>query len=125
MSGGNLDCDLYFAEIAVCDKSLVPISRREPMEYAAPLLPEGGYRNRNVTVQDISDFFVDYMKKKIRSKLQCISCIRRHQQLRCSMQRVYYSGKLASTAMDFCKTGVPAEFPRELMCTAYPSWEAN
>jgi RNA-dependent RNA polymerase len=35
---------------------------------------------------------------------------------------VHYSGKLASTAMDFCKTGVPAEFPRELMCTAYPDF---
>jgi hypothetical protein len=72
-----LDCDLYFA---VWDKSLVPISRREQMEYAAPLLPKGGYRNRNVTIQDISDFFVDYMKNNNFGQIcnegaQCNECI--------------------------------------------------
>jgi hypothetical protein len=102
LSGGDLDGDLFHI---IYDQRLIPTSTHPPAEYNAAPAKELG---RSVEVNDIVEFFVEFMnmdrlgqisnKHKIRADLkpegtlhpECITL-----------------AKLASDAVDFSKSGIP------------------
>ncbi|XP_044489067.1 probable RNA-dependent RNA polymerase 1 [Mangifera indica] len=116
-SGSDLDGDIYF----VCwDSDLIPPCLYPPMDYTSttPKIP-----NNEVTIEDVEEFFVDYMAKenlgiichahiafadKSPEKAMCSQCIE--------------LAKLASIAVDFSKTGVPAIIPPDLQVNHFPDY---
>ncbi|CAK1365973.1 unnamed protein product [Cercospora beticola] len=113
LSGGDLDGDLYNV---IWDPSLIPRVTYMPADY--PRVPPVELA-RDVTRKDMSDFFVTFMEN---DKLGVIS--NQHLQLADQRQRGTLDpdciklAALASTAVDYSKTGEPAnmqgapKFPR-------------
>ncbi|XP_044489065.1 probable RNA-dependent RNA polymerase 1 [Mangifera indica] len=116
-SGSDLDGDIYF----VCwDRDLIPPRSYAPMDYAST---NPKIHNNEITIEDVEEFFVDYMAKenlgiicnahiafadKSPQKAMCRQCIQ--------------LAKLASIAVDFSKTGVPAIIPRHLQVNRFPDY---
>ncbi|XP_044489064.1 probable RNA-dependent RNA polymerase 1 [Mangifera indica] len=116
-SGSDLDGDVYF----VCwDPDLIPPHMYPPMDYTSttPRIID-----KEVTIEDVEEFFVDYMAKenlgiicnahvafadKSPDKAMCRQCIQ--------------LAKLASIAVDFSKTGVPAIIPPHLQVNRFPDY---
>lgn len=104
LGGGDLDGDLYYV---FYDSRLMPTSAHEPADYA-PVRPRN--LGRPVQVNDIANFFIDFM---INDKLGRIST--RHKVLADQKERgTLDSGcitlaKLGSDAVDFSKSGVPVD----------------
>jgi RNA-dependent RNA polymerase len=124
MSGGDLDGDLYFA---IWDSDLVPTRAMEPMDYSVPSASEYGIGEPGeVTAHHISDFFVKYMKNDNLGRI-CNAHVAfadlSSEGARC--RECIVLAKLASKAVDFCKTGVSAEMPRDLICNTYPDFMEN
>ncbi|KUL85278.1 hypothetical protein ZTR_07957 [Talaromyces verruculosus] len=115
-SGGDLDGDDY---LVIWDPDLVPNEWfRTPMDYA-PI--KGVNLDRPVTVNDVTTFFVNYMKNDSLPKIahahlawsdflmdgvESAKCIRLAQ--------------LHSNAVDYNKTGEPAYLPRDLRPRRWP-----
>ncbi|EED13834.1 RNA-directed RNA polymerase (Sad-1), putative [Talaromyces stipitatus ATCC 10500] len=115
-SGGDLDGDDY---LVIWDQDLIPSQWfRTPMDYTAI---KGVNLNRAVTVNDITTFFVNYMKNDSLPKIahahmawadyledgvESAKCIRLAQ--------------LHSNAVDYNKTGEPAYLPRDLRPRKWP-----
>ncbi|KAI6820609.1 RdRP-domain-containing protein [Hortaea werneckii] len=117
-SGGDLDGDDY---LVIWDTDLIPSEwDYPPMDYAAP---EPVRSKGPVTVGDMTAFYVQHMK---------------HDNLgRIAMAHRYHAdgsddgvkdpkclelAQLHSLAVDYAKTGKPAEFPRRLRVRRYPHW---
>ncbi|XP_044489068.1 probable RNA-dependent RNA polymerase 1 [Mangifera indica] len=116
-SGSDLDGDIYF----VCwDPDLIPPCLYPPMDYTS--MAQKIHHNE-VTIEDVEELFVDYMAKenlgrichahiafadKSPDKAMCKQCIE--------------LAKLASIAVDFSKTGVPAIIPRHLQVNFFPDY---
>ncbi|KAI7202602.1 RdRP-domain-containing protein [Hortaea werneckii] len=117
-SGGDLDGDDY---LVIWDTVLVPSEwNYPPMDYAAP---EPVRSKGPVTVGDMTVFYVQHMK---------------HDNLgRIAMAHRYHAddsddgvkdpkclelAQLHSLAVDYAKTGKPAEFPRRLRVRRHPHW---
>ncbi|KAF2211972.1 hypothetical protein CERZMDRAFT_68227 [Cercospora zeae-maydis SCOH1-5] len=103
LSGGDLDGDLYNV---IWDPTLIPHVTCNPADYPRVSPVE---LSRNVTRKDMSDFFVTFMEN---DKLGVIS----NQHLQLADQRPAGTldpdciklAALASTAVDYSKTGIPA-----------------
>lgn len=132
MSGGDLDGDLYFV---IWDPSIVLHALEQtPMQYtpAVASVPKDSYMSfgfgssPTVTNDQIKDFFVNYMRNDNLGQIanahvafadisvpgaNSDECIR--------------LAELHSTAVDFCKTGVPAQLPRDLIARSYPHFMEN
>ncbi|KAI7553722.1 RdRP-domain-containing protein [Hortaea werneckii] len=117
-SGGDLDGDDY---LVIWDTDLIPSEwNYPPMDYAAP---EPVRSKGPVTVGDMTAFYVQHMK---------------HDNLgRIAMAHRYHAddsdggvkdpkclelAQLHSLAVDYAKTGKPAEFPRRLRVRRHPHW---
>lgn len=107
LSGGDLDGDLYNI---IYDPGLIPKEAYQPAEY--PRISAQAL-DRNVTSKDMSDFFVTFMQN---DQLGMIS--NRHMQLADQRELGAFDGDcktlagLASTAVDFSKTGVPVDMTK-------------
>lgn len=115
-SGGDLDGDDY---LVIWDKDLLPHKWFEsPMNYAAPK-PE--VLQRDVTVDDITSFFVTYMKN---DRLPQIA--HAHLALADYLPNGVYEKKcmdlavLHSAAVDYNKTGIPVDMSRDLYPRNWP-----
>ncbi|RIA85008.1 putative RNA-dependent RNA polymerase 1 [Glomus cerebriforme] len=115
-SGGDLDGDDF---TLIYDKQLIPKKVYEPMNYRSPKLTTVD----KVTMDDIKTFFVNYLFSDQLGKIanshlakadyfptgafhgQCIRLAHLH-----------------SEAVDFPKTGVPANFPLELRADRFPDF---
>ena len=115
-SGGDLDGDDY---LVLWDRDLLPDDWfREPMEYKAPT---GKNLDRDVTVKDITSFFVTYMKH------DCLPRIA-HAHLAWAdylpggvdEERCTRLAQLHSDAVDYNKTGKPASMTRDLQPRMWP-----
>ncbi|KAK6917984.1 RNA-dependent RNA polymerase, eukaryotic-type [Dillenia turbinata] len=116
-SGGDLDGDQFF----ICwDEGLIPPQTETPMDYT-------GRRPRkmdhDVTLEEIHEFFVDYM---INDTLGAISTAHlvladREPSKACSPKCLQLAA-LHSMAVDFAKTGAPAEMPLTLRPKEYPDF---
>lgn len=121
MSGGDLDGDLYFA---IWDPSIVGFAHEyPPMEYNAPPAPMG---ISLVTNDQVQDFFVSYIKNDnlgvIANAHVAFADVNEDG---ARSQECLQLAALHSTAVDFCKTGIPAEMPRSLKAAAYPHFMEN
>ncbi|PPJ51825.1 hypothetical protein CBER1_09772 [Cercospora berteroae] len=109
LSGGDLDGDLYNV---IWDPTLIPRVTYTPADY--PRVPPVELP-RDVTRKDMSDFFVTFMEN---DKLGMIS--NQHLQLADQRQKGTLDpdciklAALASTAVDYSKTGIPATIPGTL-----------
>ncbi|KAF8407945.1 hypothetical protein HHK36_007085 [Tetracentron sinense] len=116
-SGGDLDGDLFFVS---WDENLIPCETETPMDYIGrrPRLMD-----HDVTLEQIQKFFVDYM---INDTLGAISTAHLvHADRESSKARSPKCLQLAtlhSMAVDFAKTGAPAEMPRVLKPKEYPDF---
>lgn len=126
-----MDGDLYF----VCwDKDLIPGADFPPLDYArieGTAVPAGASapletRSGVVTITEIADFFVDYIKNDNLGQIanaHVVFADLSSQGAACS--ECVQLAKLHSTAVDFAKTGVPAVIPRSLFTSKIPSFIHN
>uniref|UniRef100_A0A5B6YJT5 RNA-dependent RNA polymerase n=1 Tax=Davidia involucrata TaxID=16924 RepID=A0A5B6YJT5_DAVIN len=116
-SGGDLDGDLYFIS---WDENLIPCQTVTPMNYT-------GRRPRimdhDVTLEEIQKFFVDYM---INDTLGTISTahlvLADREPSKALSPKCLQLAALHSMAVDFAKTGAPAEMPRVLKPKDFPDF---
>ncbi|MBC2899319.1 hypothetical protein CFC21_112167 [Triticum aestivum] len=116
-SGGDLDGDLYFI---TWDEKLIPEKVDSPMDYTAA---RPRIMDHVVTLEEIQKYFVDYM---INDSLGAISTAHlvhadRHPMKARSPECLQLAG-LHSMAVDFAKSGAPAEMPRSLRPKEYPDF---
>ncbi|XP_041014135.1 RNA-dependent RNA polymerase 1-like [Juglans microcarpa x Juglans regia] len=116
-SGSDLDGDIYF----VCwDPELIPPRQNEPMDYSPA---KSMQLDHDVTIEEVEEYFVNYI---VNDSLGIIA--NAHTAFADREPQKAMSGpcielaKLFSIAVDFPKTGVPAEIPRELRVKDYPDF---
>ncbi|TKA26035.1 hypothetical protein B0A50_05547 [Salinomyces thailandicus] len=117
-SGGDLDGDDY---LVMWDTDLIPPEWKHPaMNYDAPPPRRS---NGPVTVDEIAKFYVQHIRS---DNLGLIAMAHRYH------ADYNYGGvrdpkclelaALHSMAVDYAKTGVPADFPKHLRVRRYPHW---
>ncbi|KAK8945735.1 putative RNA-dependent RNA polymerase 2 [Platanthera guangdongensis] len=116
-SGGDLDGDLYFIS---WDERLVPPQTDQPMDY---ILLRPRLQDHEVSLEEIHKFFVNYM---INDNLGAISTAHLvysdSEALKARSPKCLLLSGLHSMAVDFAKTGVPAEMPRILRPKEFPDF---
>jgi RNA-dependent RNA polymerase len=117
-SGGDLDGDDY---LVMWDPDLLPDEwNHAPMDYTAPppVISDGP-----VTVDAMTSFFVTHMKN---DNLGRIATAHRYwadkEDDGVKDEKCLQLAALHSMAVDYAKTGVPAEMPKELKIKTYPQW---
>jgi RNA-dependent RNA polymerase len=117
-SGGDLDGDDY---LVMWDLDLLPDEwNYAPMDYTAPppVISDGP-----VTVDAMTSFFVTHMKN---DNLGRIATAHRYwadmEDDGVKDDKCIQLAALHSMAVDYAKTGVPAEMPKELKIKKYPHW---
>ncbi|CAL9201376.1 unnamed protein product, partial [Musa hybrid cultivar] len=116
-SGGDLDGDLYF----VCwDKNLIPPETDTPMDYT-PRRPR--LMDHDVTLEEIQKFFVDYMINDTLGVISTTHLIYADSEpTKARSPKCLELANLHSEAVDFAKTGAPAEMPRVLRPKEFPDF---
>ena len=131
-SGGDLDGDDF---VVIWDQDLVPREwNHEPMDYTAPTpVP----MDQNVTVDDITSFFVQYMKNDSLPTIANAHLATADQStdgvkdLKCKLRNAAIKhclnsdaglelAKLHSKAVDYAKNGEPARMPPKLLPRKWP-----
>ncbi|KAI3961693.1 hypothetical protein MKW92_012649 [Papaver armeniacum] len=116
-SGSDLDGDVYF----VCwDPELIPPRQVQPMDYdAAPTV----LLDHDVRTEEIMQYFADYM---VNDSLGVIAnmhvAFADKEPGMAESDQCIELAKLFSIAVDFPKTGVPAEIPPHLRVDKYPDF---
>ncbi|KAE8667250.1 RNA-dependent RNA polymerase 1 [Hibiscus syriacus] len=116
-SGSDLDGDIYF----VCwDTDLIPPKQIEPMDYSpAPSVT----LDHEVTIEEVEEYFTNYI---VNDSLGIISnahvAFADREPGKAMSHSCLELAKLHSIAVDFPKTGVPAEIPQELRVKEYPDF---
>ncbi len=115
-SGGDLDGDDY---LVIWDKELLPYEwNHEPMDYTPPLPVTV---DREVTVDDITSFFVTYMKNDTLPRIaHAHVAFADFMDAGVKDEKCLRLAALHSMAVDYVKTGVPARMPRELAPKKWP-----
>ncbi|XP_020089659.1 probable RNA-dependent RNA polymerase 1 [Ananas comosus] len=116
-SGSDLDGDIYF----VCwDPTLIPPCMVSPMDYTqAPTET----LDHDVSIEEVMEYFTNYI---VNDSLGIIAnahtvCADK-EPLKALSQACVELAKLFSIAVDFPKTGVPAEIPQHLHVKEYPDF---
>lgn len=116
-SGSDLDGDIYFIS---WDKSLIPPQQDPPMDYDPPPTTT---LDHNVTIEEIQVYFANYM---LNDTLGIIA--NRHTVFADNDPAMARSetclelARLFSLAVDFPKTGIPAQIPSTLTPKEYPDF---
>ncbi|KAK4479818.1 hypothetical protein RD792_015357 [Penstemon davidsonii] len=116
-SGSDLDGDIYF----VCwDTDLIPPNQTQPMDYnPAP----STQLDHDVTIEEVEEYFTNYI---VNDSLGIIS--NAHTAFADKEIKMAFSepcielANLFSIAVDFPKTGIPAEIPPHLRVKEYPDF---
>ncbi|XP_038878920.1 RNA-dependent RNA polymerase 2 [Benincasa hispida] len=116
-SGGDLDGDLYFIS---WDENLIPPRTEAPMDYT-------GRRPRimdhDVTLEEIQKFFVDYMINDTLGAISTAHLVHADREPKKALSsKCLELAALHSMAVDFAKTGAPAEMPRVLKPREFPDF---
>ncbi|CAL9102881.1 unnamed protein product, partial [Musa textilis] len=116
-SGGDLDGDLYF----ICwDKNLIPPETDTPMDYT-PRRPR--LMDHDVTLEEIQKFFVDYMINDTLGVISTTHLIYADSEpMKARSPKCLELANLHSEAVDFAKSGAPAEMPRVLRPKEFPDF---
>ncbi|KAL7091227.1 hypothetical protein ACP275_12G092600 [Erythranthe tilingii] len=116
-SGSDLDGDIYF----VCwDSDLIPTKQVEPMDYnPAPTTR----LDHDVTIEEVEDYFTNYI---VNDSLGIIAnahtVFADKEPLMALSEPCLELARLFSIAVDFNKTGIPAEIPPHLRVKEYPDF---
>ncbi|CAL5428108.1 unnamed protein product [Camellia sinensis] len=116
-SGSDLDGDIYF----VCwDRDLIPPRQIQPMDYTpAPSM----LSDHDVTIEEVEEYFTNYI---VNDSLGIIAnahtVFADTEPLKAMSDPCIKLAQLFSIAVDFPKTGVPAEIPTELRVKIYPDF---
>uniref|UniRef100_A0A1D1ZDN9 RNA-dependent RNA polymerase n=2 Tax=Anthurium amnicola TaxID=1678845 RepID=A0A1D1ZDN9_9ARAE len=116
-SGGDLDGDLYFVS---WDENFIPPMTDKPMDYIArrPRIVD-----HDVTLEEIQKFFVDYMISDTLGAISTAHLVHADREpSKARSNPCLQLAKLHSMAVDFAKTGAPAEMPRILKPKTYPDF---
>ncbi|KAA8540846.1 hypothetical protein F0562_024809 [Nyssa sinensis] len=116
-SGGDLDGDLYFIS---WDENLIPCQTTTPMDYIGrrPRLMD-----HDVTLEEIQKFFVDYMINDTLGTISTAHLVLADREPSKAMSpKCLQLAALHSMAVDFAKTGAPAEMPRVLKPREFPDF---
>ncbi|OVA10030.1 RNA-dependent RNA polymerase [Macleaya cordata] len=116
-SGSDLDGDVYFVSR---DPELIPPRQVEPMDYAAA---PSMLLDHDVKIEEVKEYFANYM---INDSLGIIAnthtAFADKEPLIAQSEQCIELAKLFSIAVDFPKTGVPAEIPPHLRVHKYPDF---
>ncbi|KAI8053420.1 RNA dependent RNA polymerase-domain-containing protein [Syncephalis plumigaleata] len=113
-SGGDLDGDEF---TCIWDEKLLPESDADPMDYSAPQSP----MQSNISINDIKRFFINYILHDNLGMIAHAHLAQADQLTGGAKHGICIRlAQLHSTAVDFPKTGRPAEFERGLRPRAYP-----
>lgn len=116
-SGGDLDGDLYFIS---WDENLIPPKTVEPMEYTAR---RPRILDHDVSLEEIQKFFVDYMVSDTLGTISTAHLVHADREEEKALnEKCLQLAALHSMAVDFAKTGAPAEMPRFLKPKEYPDF---
>jgi RNA-dependent RNA polymerase len=119
MSGGDLDGDIYSI---IFEETLLPNDSHTPMQYDAPRPPIT--TSNEITESALANFYVDYMKNDNLGRIANTHVV--YADLYGAMDpRCLKLAELHSTAVDFCKTGVPAVMGRDFPIDKYPDFMAK
>ncbi|KAJ0764721.1 putative RNA-directed RNA polymerase [Helianthus annuus] len=116
-SGSDLDGDIYF----VCwDPDLIPPMQFEPMDYnPAPSMQ----LDHDVTIEEVEEYFTNYIVNDSLGKISNAHTVFADREPTKAMAEPCVElAKLFSIAVDFPKTGVPAEMPSNLRPKEYPDF---
>lgn len=116
-SGGDLDGDLYFIS---WDEKLIPPKTVAPMDYTAcrPRIMD-----HDVTLEEIQRFFVDYMISDTLGTISTAHLVLADREPEKALSpKCLRLAELHSMAVDFAKTGAPAEMPNVLKPREYPDF---
>lgn len=119
-SGGDLDGDLYFVS---WDESIIPPRTVTPMDYTGrrPRLMD-----HDVTLEEIGKFFVDYMISDTLGSISTAHLVHADREPEKALSsKCLQLATLHSMAVDFAKTGAPAEMPRDLRPREFPDFMAR
>lgn len=116
-SGSDLDGDIYF----VCwDRDLIPPQQINPMDYTpAPTK----VLDHDVMIEEVEEYFTNYIVNDslgIIANAHTVFADKEYDKAYCDPCTEL--AKLFSIAVDFPKTGVPAEIPRNLRVKEYPDF---
>ncbi|XP_042500578.1 probable RNA-dependent RNA polymerase 1 [Macadamia integrifolia] len=116
-SGSDLDGDIYFVS---WDSALIPPCQIQPMEYVpAPTKS----LDHDVMIEEVEEYFTDYIVNEslgIIANAHTVFADREPSMAR--SDNCIELAKLFSIAVDFPKTGVPAEIPDHLRVKEYPDF---
>lgn len=119
-SGGDLDGDDY---LIIWDPELIPEGdSHPPMSYEGPKPTEN---EAGVTTADMAKFFVQHIKYDNLSRIATSHRYRADQEnlgIGVKDEKCIELAHLHSKAVDYAKTGVPAEVPQELRIRRFPHW---
>ncbi|KAL4575651.1 hypothetical protein LXL04_022502 [Taraxacum kok-saghyz] len=116
-SGSDLDGDIYF----VCwDSDLIPPNQIEPMDYTpAPTMQ----LDHDVTIEEVEEYFTNYIVNDSLGIIANAHTVFADREIQKAMAKPCVElAKLFSIAVDFPKTGVPAEIPQNLRVKEYPDF---
>ncbi|CAI8605424.1 unnamed protein product [Vicia faba] len=116
-SGSDLDGDIYF----VCwDPALIPPHQENPMDHVPSKLMS---MDHDVTLQDIEEHFTHYIVKDTLGIIASAHTVFADKESEKAMSHSCIElAKLHSVAVDFAKSGVPAEIPQHLQVQQYPDF---
>ncbi|KAJ9140349.1 hypothetical protein P3X46_031008 [Hevea brasiliensis] len=116
-SGGDLDGDLFFIS---WDKGLIPSQTECPMDY---LGRRPRIMDHNVTLEEIQKFFVDYMINDTLGAISTAHLVHADSEPeKARSKKCLQLAALHSMAVDFAKSGAPAEMPRALKPKEFPDF---
>ncbi|KAM6594262.1 hypothetical protein CsatA_001965 [Cannabis sativa] len=116
-SGGDLDGDLYFIS---WDTGLIPPQTASPMDYTGRRPP---IMDHNVTIEEIQKFFVDYMINDTLGAISTAHLVHADREPdKAFSEKCLQLATLHSMAVDFAKTGAPAEMPKALKPREFPDF---
>ncbi|XP_058184040.1 probable RNA-dependent RNA polymerase 1 [Rhododendron vialii] len=116
-SGSDLDGDMY----TVCwDPDLIPPRQIDAMDYSPAPTKEVDH---DVTIEEVEEYFTNYIVNDSLGIIDSAHTVFADNEPKKAMSAPCLKlAELHSIAVDFPKTGVPAEIPRELRVQTYPDF---
>ncbi|XP_042480250.1 probable RNA-dependent RNA polymerase 1 [Macadamia integrifolia] len=116
-SGSDLDGDVYFVS---WDPALIPPHQIPPMEYlAAPPTSQ----DHDVTIEEVEEYFTNSILNESLGKIaNAHKVFADKEPNKAENKKCIELARLHSIAVDFPKTGVPAEIPAHLRIKEYPDF---
>ncbi|KAK2635559.1 hypothetical protein Ddye_030351 [Dipteronia dyeriana] len=116
-SGSDLDGDIYF----VCwDHELIPTRQEQPMDYNPAQTIQ---LDHDVTMEEVQEYFTNYIVNDSLGIISNAHTVFADRELQKAMSKPCLElAEKFSIAVDFPKTGVPAEIPPRLHVKEYPDF---